>query len=87
MGVREVSEHECSEREQVESFECGVEPFVVSCETPEACGPGEASLNDPTAGQEHEASFCHGMFYAHQGGRSRGRNATARPSAPYSEPR
>jgi hypothetical protein len=46
----------------VESFECGIEPFVVSGESAEACGPGEASFYHPTARQEHEASFGHRMF-------------------------
>ncbi len=46
----------------MESFECGSEAFVVSCETTEACGPGERSFNDPAAGQKHEASFRHRVF-------------------------
>ena len=46
----------------MKTFECGVEPFVISGESAEACGPGEAALDDPTARQQHEASFCHGML-------------------------
>ena len=46
----------------MKTFECGVEPLVISCESAEACGPGEAALDDPTAWQQHEASFCHGML-------------------------
>jgi hypothetical protein len=46
----------------MKTFECGVEPFVISCESAEACGPGEAAFDDPTAWQQHEASFCHGVL-------------------------
>ncbi len=54
--------HEASKAEVVKSFECGVEPFVVSGEASEAGGPGEASFHDPAARQEHEASLGHGVF-------------------------
>ena len=46
----------------MKSLECGVEPFVVSCESAETGGPGEAWFDDPAARQEHEASLGHGVF-------------------------
>lgn len=33
--------------------------FIVSGESPEACGPGEGACYHPSAGQQHEASFGH----------------------------
>jgi hypothetical protein len=46
----------------VESFEAGVESFVVSGESSEARGPGEASFHDPSSWQRDEASFGHGVL-------------------------
>ena len=46
----------------MKSFEGSVEAFVVSCESAEACCPGEATFDDPAARQEHETSFGHGVF-------------------------
>jgi hypothetical protein len=43
----------------MKSFQSGVEPFVVSCKSAEARGPGEASFDDPASGQRHEALFGH----------------------------
>jgi hypothetical protein len=45
--------------------ECGVmvagqgsgKPFVVSGCASKSCGPGEAPLDDPAAGQQNEAAF------------------------------
>ena len=41
------------------AFERIGEPFVVSGESAKACGPGEASLDHPSSGQQDESSFCH----------------------------
>src|SRR6266851_10058485 len=38
------------------------EPFVVSCEATETGGPSEASFDDPSSGQQHEASFGLGVL-------------------------
>jgi hypothetical protein len=46
----------------MKTFEGGVEPFVISGKAAEPCRPGEAAFDDPTAWQQHEASFCHGML-------------------------
>ncbi len=46
----------------MESFEGCVEPFVVSGEAAEACGPGEGSFHHPAAWQQDKTSFGHGMF-------------------------
>jgi hypothetical protein len=46
----------------MKTFEGGVEPFVVSGESSEASSPCEASLNDPSSGQQHKASFGHGVL-------------------------
>lgn len=46
----------------MESFERCFEPFVVPRQSSEACCPCEASFNDPSFGQQHEASFCHGVL-------------------------
>ena len=46
----------------MESFEGCIEPFIVSCESSESCGPGEASFDHPAARQQHEASFGHRML-------------------------
>ena len=45
----------------MKTFEGGVEPFVISGKAAEPCRPGEAAFDDPTAWQQHEASFCHGV--------------------------
>ena len=43
----------------MKTFERGIEPFVVSGESAEACGPSEAAFNDPAAGQQYETTFGH----------------------------
>ena len=43
-------------------FERGIQPFVVSGEPSKTRGPGEASFDDPSAWQQHEAAFRHGML-------------------------
>src|SRR5260370_8833515 len=49
--------------EEVEGSEGGCEPFVVSCEATKTGGPSEASFDDPSSGQQHEASFGLGVLY------------------------
>jgi hypothetical protein len=39
-----------------------VEPLVVAHESAEASSPGEPSLHHPTARQQNEAAFGHGVF-------------------------
>ena len=46
----------------MEPFERSVEPFVVAHESAESGSPGEASLDHPTARQQHEAAFRHRVF-------------------------
>jgi len=46
----------------VDSFECLWEPFVVFGESAEAGCPGEAAFYHSSAGQQHEASFGHGVL-------------------------
>src|ERR1700736_5564186 len=60
--ICEITEHEGGEGEQMKTFEGGVEPFVISGKAAEPRRPGEAALDDPTAWQQHEASFCHGVL-------------------------
>jgi hypothetical protein len=36
--------------------------FVISGKSAETSGPGEASLDDPSSWQQHEAALCLGMF-------------------------
>ena len=38
------------------------ESFVVSGESAEKRGPGEASLDDPSSWQQHEAALCLGVL-------------------------
>jgi hypothetical protein len=57
-----LGEHEPSEGEVVISGEGVGEPFVVSCESAEACGPGEASFDHPSSWQQDEAAFGLGVF-------------------------
>jgi hypothetical protein len=38
------------------------QPFVVFGEAVEACGPGEAALQHPPSGQEHESAFGRGQL-------------------------
>jgi hypothetical protein len=45
----------------MKTSEGGVEPFVISGKAAEPCRPGEAAFDAPTAWQQHEASFCHGV--------------------------
>jgi hypothetical protein len=42
----------------MKTFECGVEPFVIFCESAEACGPGEAALDDPTSALRSVSYSC-----------------------------
>ncbi len=51
------AEHEAREGEVVEGGEGLGETFVVSNQTAESRGPGEASLDDPSARQQDEATF------------------------------
>ena len=44
------------------SFEGLWEPFIVSGEASEACGPGKGAFDHPSARQQHEAAFCHGIL-------------------------
>src|ERR1035437_5884963 len=46
----------------MKTFERSVEPFVVSGESAEARGPGEASLDHPAAWQQHESALGHWVF-------------------------
>src|ERR1017187_5586026 len=46
----------------MKSFKGSVEPFVVAHESAETSGPGEASLDYPSARQQHEAAFRHRVF-------------------------
>jgi hypothetical protein len=62
MCICEIAEHEGGEGEQMKTFEGGVEPFVMSGKAAEPRCPGEAAFDDPTAWQQHEASFCHGVL-------------------------
>src|ERR1039458_7771462 len=55
-------EHNAGEGEVVESFEGGVESFVIAGKAPEACCPCETAFDDPTAGQQDEAAFGHGVL-------------------------
>jgi hypothetical protein len=43
----------------VQAFEGSVESFVVSGKSAETSGPGEASFDNPSPWQQHEASFGH----------------------------
>lgn len=54
--------HEASKSEVVKSGEGLGKAFIVSCQAPEACGPGKAALNHPSARQEDEAVFRFGAF-------------------------
>ena len=58
----EVSEHETGEGEVVESGEGVSKAFIVSGQPSEPCGPAEAALDDPSSGQEDEASFGFGVL-------------------------
>lgn len=58
----DAGDHEAGEAEEVEAFEGGVDPFIVPCESAESGGPGEASLDDPAAWQQHEASLGQRVF-------------------------
>src|SRR5258707_4166494 len=49
--------------EEVVGSEDGCEPFVVSCEATKTGSPSEASFDDPSSGQQHEASFGLGVLY------------------------
>ena len=51
------AEHEAGEGEVVEGGESLGEAFVVSSQASESRGPGEASLDDPSARQQDEAPF------------------------------
>ncbi len=57
MRFGEVAKHERKKSEQVEALESGLEPLVVSCQTAEARGPGQAALHDPTPRQQHKAAL------------------------------
>ncbi len=46
----------------MEAFQRGVESFVVSGESAETGGPGEASFDHPATWQQDEATFRHGVF-------------------------
>jgi hypothetical protein len=46
----------------VEAFPCRVEPLVVSSESAETGGPGEASFDDPASWQQDEAAFREGVL-------------------------
>jgi hypothetical protein len=46
----------------VKSFECCVKAFVVSGESSEASGPGEAALDNLSARQRDEAALGHGVL-------------------------
>ena len=41
------------------AYEGSVEPFVVSGESAEPSGAGEATFDDPSPWQQYEAPFCH----------------------------
>jgi hypothetical protein len=51
------AEHEAREREVVKGGEGLREAFVVSGQASQAFGPCEASFDDPSSGQQHEAAF------------------------------
>jgi len=55
----DAGEHDAGEAEVVESFEGGVESFVVSCETAEAGSACVAAFDDSSARQEDNAPFRH----------------------------
>ncbi len=38
------------------------QPFIISGEAAEACGPAERALHDPTSWQEHKTAFGLGEF-------------------------
>jgi hypothetical protein len=62
---REIDEfggHEDGEGDVVQAFERVWESFVVSCEPSESRRPCEATFDDPSAWQEHEAALGHGVF-------------------------
>ena len=46
----------------MKAFKAGIQSFIVSCESAEACGPGEASLHHPSLGQQHKSTFGHGVL-------------------------
>ena len=48
-GLARAGDYEAGKGDVVEALQAYVEPFVVSCEAPETGGPGEASLDDPSA--------------------------------------
>jgi hypothetical protein len=50
--MEDASEHDAGEGDVVEAFEAIVEPFVVSGESAEASGSGEASFYHPSSWQE-----------------------------------
>lgn len=57
-----VLEHEGCEGDDVEAGEGYLEALVVLDEAPAPRGPGEGAFNDPSPGQEHEASLGFGQF-------------------------
>jgi len=60
--MKDAVEHDTGEGEVVESFESSGEPFVVSRESAEACGPGEAAFDDPSVRQQDKAPFRPRVF-------------------------
>ncbi len=46
----------------MDTFECLWKSFVVAGESSEACDPCEAGFDDPSAWQQDEASFGHGVL-------------------------
>lgn len=55
-------EHNTDEGDDVQIGKGLSQALVVTDETPEAGGPGEGALGDPTPGQQHEATLRLGQF-------------------------
>ena len=55
-------DHDACEGEIVETFEAGVEPFVVAGEPAEAGGPGEAAFDHPSTWQRTKPRFAMGCL-------------------------
>jgi hypothetical protein len=58
----ELGDHEAGEGEEVESSKGCRQSFVVASQPAETGSPGDASFHQPSAWQQHEATFYLDMF-------------------------
>ena len=54
--------HENGEGDEMQTDKGVAQAFVIAGEAPEASHPGEAAFNDPTSGQEDEATLGDGQL-------------------------